>query len=162
MPRDTQARDAASRRAGREAVRFIRHSRVVILGTTSAKGMPFATPLWFVHDRGMFFITTGLGSWAARNIDHHPEVTLLFGGERDRSDQRRLRVEGTAVLRSWSPPLRVLARLGLQYWLPPRRAWVDLSHLRQWRLRRQYYDQSTSDAGYLEVRVTRASFLPPP
>jgi hypothetical protein len=146
---------------GRDAARFVRRSRVVILGTTSAGALPFATPLWFARARGVLYLTTGSGSWAGRNIGHHPEVTLLFGGERGRGDRRRLLVDGTAVLHHGLPPARVLIRLTLQYYLPPRRAWVELRHLRQWRFRRQYYGQTEGGAGFLEVRVRRARFLPP-
>ncbi|WP_143447820.1 pyridoxamine 5'-phosphate oxidase family protein [Kineosporia sp. R_H_3] len=146
-----------------DALRFVRASRVLVLGTTSPGGMPFATPIWFVPDRGgVLRVTSGGSSWAGRNVTTHPDVTLLLGGERGRADRRRLLVEGTAVVRSGLPPLRTATALAARYYLAPHELATELRHLPRWRFRQAYYAQHGGEPGHLEVAVRRARFVRQP
>jgi hypothetical protein len=115
--------------------------RVMILATRSSKGTPFAVPLWFVTYRGRIWATTAASSWTVRNVAASPDVAILLGGE-SRHDGDRLLVRGRAHAVRGTPPAAVLARIAWRYYLEPRFASVELSHIRQWGRRVQYYSQS--------------------
>lgn len=116
-------------------------SRVMILASRSAKGTPFAVPLWFVTHDGRIYATTSASSWTVRNVAAAPQVALLLGGE-GANDGNRLLVRGHARSVRGAPPPAVLARLAWLYYLQPRFAAVELSHMRLWPLRMRYYLQS--------------------
>ena len=116
-------------------------SRVAILASRSRKGTPFAVPLWFVCQHGRIYATTSASSWTVRNVAAAPQVALLLGGE-GRDTAGRLLVRGYARAFRGIPPVRVLARIAWRYYLDPRFAAVELSHIRQWALRVRYYSQS--------------------
>jgi len=55
---------------------------VVQVATLSPEGRPFVTPLWLVVEGGALYLTTGPATRASRNVAQHPDVVLLFHGER--------------------------------------------------------------------------------
>jgi hypothetical protein len=116
-------------------------SRVMILGTRSGKGTPFAVPLWFVMHRGRIWTTTAASSWTVRNVAASPDVAILLGGESGH-DSDRLLVRGRARAVHGMPPAAVLARIAWRYYLEPRFAAVEFRHIRQWGRRMRYYSQS--------------------
>ena len=119
----------------------VRRSRVMILASRSQKGTPFAVPLWFVPRHGRVYAATSASSWTVRNVASDPQVALLLGGEgRDNAD--RLLVRGRARAVRGMPPPAVLARTAWLYYLQPRFASVELSHIRLWARRMRYYGQS--------------------
>lgn len=119
----------------------VRQSRVMILASRSVKGIPFAVPLWFVPHRGRFYATTSASSWTVRNVAALPQVAMLLGGER-RDDPDRLLVRGVARVVRGMPPPTVIGRITWHYYLAPRFAAVELSHIRLWARRMRYYSQS--------------------
>ncbi len=141
---------------------YIRRSNVALVATRSAKGHPFMTPLWFVLDGGALYIATGAQSWAFRNVAAHPEVTLLFGGERDTELVGMVRLRGRATSELGMPPARVLLRIAAKYYLPPRALAVELRHVAQWPQRMRYYGQTPGGAGYIRVVPTSAELLDRP
>jgi pyridoxamine 5'-phosphate oxidase-like protein len=148
---------------GDVAVRaFLRRSMVVQVATLSAKKRPFITPLWFVHDGGVLYITTGPETWAGKNVMHNPEVALLFSGERAAASDQRLRLRGTATCHRELPSWRVLLRVAAKYYLSPAAMRVELHNARKWGLRRRYYGQVTGGFGYIRVVPTDGEFLPRP
>lgn len=116
-------------------------SRVMIVGTQSEKGRPFAVPLWFVRYRGHLVATTSASSWTARNIATSPHAVILLGGE-NADDAKRLIVRAHARAVPGAPPLPVLARVAWRYYLAPRFARTELRHLGLWARRVRYYRQS--------------------
>ena len=145
---------------GDAAVRaFLRRSLIVQVATLSARARPFMTPLWFVCDRDALYITTGPATWAGKNVMQHPEVALLFTGERAHPSDHCLRLRGTATCHSGWPPWRVLLRVAAKYYLSPRAVSVELRHARQWRLRQRYYGQAAGGLGYIRVVPTAGEFL---
>jgi hypothetical protein len=116
-------------------------SRVMILATHSRKGTPFGVPLWFVSHHGRIYATTSASSWTIRNVAASPQVALLLGGE-DGHGSGRLLVRGRARAVRGVPPAAVLARLPWRYYLEPRFAAVELSHMPLWGRRMRYYTQS--------------------
>ncbi len=119
----------------------VRRSRVMILASRSQKGTPFAVPLWFVPHHGRIYAATSASSWTVRNVAASPLVALLLGGEgRDNAYRLVLRGRGRAV--PGPPPPAVLARIAWRYYLQPRFAAVELTHIRLWRRRMRYYGES--------------------
>jgi hypothetical protein len=127
---------------------FLEDSMVAEVASLSPKGRPFVTPLWFVVDRGLLYVTTGPGSWVGRNVVGHPEVVLLFGGERGGG---LLRLHGTATCHHGLPAWRVLLRIAAKYYLSPAALRVELRNARRWRLRWRYYGQVKGGFGYVRI-----------
>jgi len=141
---------------------FLRQSMVALVATRSANERPFITPLWFVADRGSLFITTGTDSLTARNVGRHPEMTMLFSGERAGRSDRVLRLRCTATVQRGLPPWRVLLRIAAKYYASPRALRVELGNRDKWRIRQRYYQQVKGGPGHLRVVPTVAEFLPQP
>jgi hypothetical protein len=135
---------------------------IVELATRSATGRPFLTPLWFVVDRGMIYATTGPESRAGKNVARHPEVGLLFAGERTDETRRLLRARGNATRHHGLPPWRVLVRIAVKYYVSPRALRVELRNARRFGLRRRYYGQGAGGLGYLRIAVSGFDLVPRP
>jgi len=116
-------------------------SRVMILATRSPKGTPFAVPLWFVSHQGRIYASTAAAAWTIRNVATSSQVALLLGGEGGHSAGRLL-VRGHARAIAGFPPVPVLARTAWRYYLEPRFAAMELSHMPLWGRRMRYYTQS--------------------
>lgn len=140
--------------------RFLERSLVAQVATLSPKGRPFLTPLWFVVDRGVLYITTGPGTRAGKNVTCHPEMAMLFRGERNQRATQVLRLRGTATCHFGLPAWRVLLRIAAKYYASPRALRVELPNARRWRLRRLYYGQVKGGFGYIRVVPTDFEFLP--
>jgi hypothetical protein len=141
---------------------FLRDSMIAQVATRSAKSRPFLTPLWFVMDGGLLYITTGPATWAGRNVGADPRVELLFSGERARRSDRVLRLRGTASCHRGLPSWRVLLRIAAKYYASPRALRVELRNARRWGLRQRFYGQVKGGFGYLRVVPIAAEFLPRP
>lgn len=148
---------------GDSVVRDYLHDSIVVeVATLSARQRPFVTPLWFVVDRGLLYITTGPASWVGRNVIEHPEVVLLFTAERARRSDRVLRLRGTATCHRGLPGWRVLLRIAAKYYVAPRALPVELHNARRWRLRSRYYGQASGGFGYVRVVPTAGELLTRP
>jgi hypothetical protein len=141
---------------------FLRRALIVQVATLSAKGRPFMTPLWFVVDRGILYITTGPGTWAGKNVMQHPEVALLFSGEGAGPSDRVLRLRGTATCHHGLPSWRVLLRIAAKYYLSPWALRTELRNRRKWGLRSRYYGQVKGGFGHIRVVPSACEFLPRP
>jgi hypothetical protein len=142
---------------------FLRRSLVVHMATLSPKRRPFVTPLWFVLHRGVLYITTGPETRAGKNTRQHPEVTLLFHGERVRGSDHVLRLRGTATCHPGPPSWPVLLRLAAKYYLSPRALRAELRNVRKWRLRGRYHRQAAeAGEGHVEVLFGECEFLTQP
>ena len=142
------------------AAGFVDDSMVALVATVSPAGRPFVTPLWFVVDGGVLYMTTGHETRAARNVAQNPNVTLLFGGEAVRPGALQLR--GTASRHRGLPPWRVLARIALKYYLAPGALLVELRNSGKWGLRARYYAQVPGGAGHLRVVPSAVEMLTRP
>lgn len=123
---------------------YLANSLVMRLATVSGRGAPSLTPIWFVAVDGHLVSSTGATTVAARNIGAEPRVTVLLDGEA----AGRL------------PPLGVVARFGLKYYLSRGGLRGELSHANKWRLRTRYYAQS--DAVWPTIEPTAAELMPLP
>src|SRR5512136_915760 len=75
---------------------IIRRSMVARITTLSGSGRPSINPLYFIYLNGHIWLGTADWTLAARNVKADPRVSVLFNVERDRSDQRVLRISGRA------------------------------------------------------------------
>jgi general stress protein 26 len=101
-----------------EVREFLARSMILRLGALSPKGQPNIRCLWFVCQRGRIYIFTGATTPTSRGISVHPDVALLFDGERGPRSSRLLCVRGHAVFRKESGIVaRVMLRLARKYFL---------------------------------------------
>jgi general stress protein 26 len=138
---------------------FLRRSMVTQVATLSAKGRPFVTPLWFVPHHGTLYITTGPQTWAGRNVQQHPAVTLLFSGERAGRPGQVLHLRGIATCHHGLPSWAVLLRVAAKYYFSLRGLRSELRHARRWHLRSLYYGQAKGGFGYIRVVPNACEFL---
>lgn len=138
---------------------FLQNSMIVQVATLSQKGRPFVTPLWFVLHADALYITTGPGTRVGKNLGHHPEVTLLFSGERAGPPDRVLRLRGTATCHRGLPSWSVLLRIAAKYYASPQALLVELRNAHKWGLRSRYYGQVKGGFGHVRVVPTAAEFL---
>ena len=101
-----------------EVRELLARSMILRLAALSPMGQPHIRCLWFVCQQGRIYIFTGEASPTGRGISVHPDVTLLFDGERSPRSSRLLRVRGHAVFRKESGIVaRVMLRLARKYFL---------------------------------------------
>ena len=60
-----------------EREEFLREPNVAVLATVGPGGRAHAAPIWYLHEDGEFVMSTGRGSQKHRNVEAHPEVTLV-------------------------------------------------------------------------------------
>ena len=141
---------------------LLRRSMIVQVATLSPKQRPFVTPLWFVVHRGILYITTGPETWAGKNIQRHPDVTLLFYGERARRHGQVLRLHGTATCHHGLPSWAVLLRIAAKYYAAPGALRTELRNAGKWKLRTLYYGQAKGGFGHVRVVPSAGELLARP
>jgi len=82
-----------------EVREVLAHSMILRLAALSPKGQPNIRCLWFVCRQGRIYIFTADITPIGRGISEHPEVALLFDGERGPQSSRILLVRGRAIFR---------------------------------------------------------------
>ena len=103
-----------------EVREFLARSMVLRMASLSPKGQPLIRCLWFVCRRGRIYTFTAENTPTGRGISVHPEMALLFDGERGPRSNRLLRVRGHAVYRRERGIVaRVLLGLARKYFLTP-------------------------------------------
>ena len=56
---------------------FLAEANVAVLATVGPGGGAHAAPIWYLYEEGVFIMSTGRGSQKHRNIERHPDVTLV-------------------------------------------------------------------------------------
>ncbi len=56
---------------------FLKEPNVAVLATVDAKGRAHAAPIWYLYEDGVLIMSTGRGSQKHRNVEAHPDVTLV-------------------------------------------------------------------------------------
>ena len=140
-------------------VRFLKRSTTVRIATLSPAGNPDIIPLWFVVRRGRVCMSARSESTAVRDLRLHPEVVLMFHGERW-AGGRALRIKGRAAFRTdRGSALAVSALSALKYFVSPAAIRHALVNRRKLGLRRRYYAERAGEAGIIEVVPEEAEFL---
>jgi hypothetical protein len=148
--------------ADRAVRAFLQHSMIVQVATLSPKERPFITPLWFVVHQGVVYVTGAFETWVGKNVAQHPEVALLFSGERAGRPEEVLRLRGIATRHRGLPPWQVLLRFALKYYLSAHALSVELRHARKWRRRLRYYAQLKGGVGHVRVVPSAGELLTHP
>ncbi len=60
-----------------EREEFLKEPNVAVLATVGPGGRAHAAPIWYLYEDGEFIMSTGRGSQKHRNVEAHPEVTLV-------------------------------------------------------------------------------------
>jgi uncharacterized pyridoxamine 5'-phosphate oxidase family protein len=143
------------------ARRRIANSLVVRLATLSGASQPRLTPLWFIFDRGRFYMNTRAASPAVRDIASHPEVVLLFDRDRPGRSSRVLRIRGRAEFRQDTKELngRMYLFSALKYHLSLGGLRNLAAGLASWPVRLRYYKERAGEAGTIEVIPETIGFV---
>ena len=60
-----------------EREEFLKGANVAVLATVGRGERAHAAPIWYLYEDGVFIMSTGRGSQKHRNVEAHPEVTLV-------------------------------------------------------------------------------------
>lgn len=95
------------------------------LGTVGRDGFPHVTPVWYIYQQGLFFVTTGADRVKARNMLDNPRIG--FAIDSDVRPYRGLSATGTARLVAEGEAARALTRRIAARYVPAARleAMVD-------------------------------------
>jgi hypothetical protein len=140
----------------------IRRCMVARIATLSSNRRPSINPLYFIYLNGHIWLGTSDWTLAARNVKADPRVSVLFNVERDRSDQRVLRISGRACVntdREVQHTYRL--RVARKYVLTPGGLRNYLTNLRLLRPMHDYHAQSAAKglACVIDVVPEHAEFL---
>ncbi len=131
-----------------EVRELLARSMVLRMASLSPKGQPLIRCLWFVCQQGRIYMFTTELAPTGRSISVHPDVTLLFDGERGPRSSRLLRVRGHAVYRRESRiVVRVLLGLARKYFLAPPGLRNLLAHARTVPLAVRFYAEGWEERG---------------
>jgi len=99
---------------------FLDRSMIIRMASLSPKGQPILRCLWFVTHRDRIYTFTSELTPTGRGISVHPEVAILFDGERGTRPSHLLRVRGRAAYRKEASIVaRVLLAIARKYFLTP-------------------------------------------
>ena len=62
---------------GEDPQEFLKQPNVAVLATVGPGGQAHAAPIWYLYKDGVLIMSTGHGSQKHRNVEAHPEVTLV-------------------------------------------------------------------------------------
>ena len=110
---------------------FLKADRHAILATNGRKGAPQLTPVWYVYEEGVMYVSAQTRTIKVKNLRRDPTVTICIDG--GRGDARYVTLYGKAELIEPGERQRAL----------------------RWRIVRQYYaDEAEASRYYESVRDT--------
>ena len=143
-------------------VEVIRRCMVARIATLSNNGRPSINPLYFIYLNGHIWLGTADWTLAARNVKADPRVSVLFEVERERADQRVLRISGRASVNTDREVQRLNVRLTTRkYVLTPGGLLSYLTNFRRL-LPMHYYHAQSAEKGLacvIDVTPEHAEFL---
>ena len=60
-----------------EREEFLKEANVAVVATVGQGERAHAAPIWYLYEDGVFIMSTGSGSQKHRNVEAHPEITLV-------------------------------------------------------------------------------------
>jgi hypothetical protein len=140
---------------GFESQCFIRRAMIARIATLSRNGRPSINPLYFVFTKGVIWLGTDDWTLAARNVSSDARVSVLFALEKDRLDERILRVTGSARICKDQKMLRSYnLRVAFKYILPLAGILNALAHIHQIPLKLTYNAQGRQKGVPCIIEVT--------
>ena len=79
-----------------EIEEFLAVDRNAVLATNGADGMPQLTPVWFLHEDGMLYVSVQADTVKVRNLRRDPAIAVCIDG--GRGDGRYVVLRGQAEL----------------------------------------------------------------
>ena len=143
-------------------VDVMRRSMVARIATLSSNGRPSISPLYFIYLNGHVWLGTSDWTLAARNVKADPRVSVLFNVERERSDQRVLRISGRACVNTDRAVQRTYdLRVMRKYVLTPGGILNYLTNFRRLLPMHYYHAQSAAKglACVIDVTPEQVEFL---
>ena len=105
---------------------FLQARRFAIVGTNRSIGPPQLTPVWYLYENGLAYLSFGKDSIKCRNLERDPRIALCIAGHCP--DARSVMIYGTAEL------------------VPDSRQRGSVA----WRLVRRYYDSDDEARAYIK------------
>ncbi|MYC96122.1 MAG: PPOX class F420-dependent oxidoreductase [Caldilineaceae bacterium SB0661_bin_32] len=106
---------------------FLQADRHAVLATNGRKGAPQLTPVWYIYEDGVFYVSAQTRTVKVKNLRRDPTVTICIDG--GRGDARYVALYGKAEL------------------IEPGERQRDL----RWRIVRHYYADEATAARYYET-----------
>ena len=110
-----------------QALEFLQADRHAVLATNGTNGRPQLTPVWYLFEDGVLYVSAQTSTVKVRNLRRDPAVTVCIDG--GRGDARYVALSGRAEL--IEPGERQLAL--------------------RWKIVRQYYRNEAAAARYYET-----------
>jgi PPOX class probable F420-dependent enzyme len=79
-----------------EIEEFLAADRNAVLATNGANGIPQLTPVWYLYEDGLLYVSAQADTVKVRNLRRDPAIALCIDG--GRSDGRYVTVRGRAEL----------------------------------------------------------------
>jgi PPOX class probable F420-dependent enzyme len=115
---------------------FLAAPRHAVVGTNSLNGPPQLSPVWYVYEENLFYISVLADSAKRRNLERDPRISLCIDG--CYPDFRAIIIYGTAEVIEGGYPLQ------------------ERMH---WRIIRQYHKSEEEARRYLEATREEQSVL---
>ena len=94
---------------------FLEASRHAIVGTNRRDGPPQLSPVWYLYEKGRFYIGVLAATAKYRNLQRDPRISLCVDG--GHPDARAVMIQGSAELIEAESPWReeILRRINRRY-----------------------------------------------
>ena len=116
--------------------RFLAAPRHAVVATNSHDGPPQLSPVWYVHEGGRLYISTGPTTAKVRNLQRDPRITVCVDG--GFGDSRYVVLSGEAEIVPNGTPQQQEMR---------------------WRIIRQYHDSEESARTYFNANKEEGQVL---
>ncbi len=86
------------------------------VGTTRADGSPQLSPVWYIYENGLFYISITKNTAKYRNLQRDPRISLCIDGGRE--DLRTVMVSGTVeIIEKGDPRQRPIQGRLIQHYI---------------------------------------------
>jgi PPOX class probable F420-dependent enzyme len=75
---------------------FLETPRLAVLGTNRVNGPPQLTPIWYLYENGLMYVSMSANSVKFRNLTRDPRISICVSGAHP--DARGVMLYGTAKL----------------------------------------------------------------
>ena len=120
-----------------EIEEFLTADRNAVLATNGANGVPQLTPVWFLYEDGLLYVSAQADTVKVRNLRRDPAIALCIDG--GRADGRYVTVAGRAELIEPGQPRQ--------------------EEMRRRIIHKYHSSAAAADAYYASVRTSRAVLI---
>ncbi|MBX3051902.1 MAG: TIGR03618 family F420-dependent PPOX class oxidoreductase [Caldilineaceae bacterium] len=120
-----------------EIKEFLAADRNAVLATQSSDGIPQLTPVWFLYEDGLLYVSAQVDTVKVRNLRRNPAIAVCIDG--GRRDARYVVLRGQAELIEPGQPRQ--------------------EEMRRRIIRKYHSDMESADRYYESVRDSRAALI---